>query len=74
VAISIAAGGRFDGLGAATARVGAVLPPLDERVRMLVVSPHPDDESLAVGGLIQAVLAAGGAVDVLLLTDGDDNP
>lgn len=74
MAISIAAGGRFDGLGAATARVGAVLPPLDERVRMLVVSPHPDDESLAVGGLIQAVLAAGGAVDVLLLTDGDDNP
>lgn len=74
MAVSIAADGRFDGLGAATAQAGTVLPPLNERVRMLVVSPHPDDESLAVGGLIQAVLAAGGAVDVLLLTDGDDNP
>lgn len=74
MAVSIAAGGRFDGLGAAAARAGTVLPPFNERVRMLVVSPHPDDESLAVGGLIQAVLAAGGTVDVLLLTDGDDNP
>lgn len=74
MAVSIAADGRFDGLGVATARVGTVLPPIDERVRMLVVSPHPDDESLAAGGLIQAVLGAGGAVDVLLLTDGDDNP
>jgi LmbE family N-acetylglucosaminyl deacetylase len=74
MAISVAAGGRFDGLDVAAARVGTVLPPLNEHVRMLVVSPHPDDESLAVGGLIQAVLAAGGSVDVLLLTDGDDNP
>ncbi|TCV97408.1 LmbE family N-acetylglucosaminyl deacetylase [Luteibacter rhizovicinus] len=47
---------------------------LDASTRLLVVSPHPDDESLATGGLIQRVLAAGGRVDVLLLTDGDDNP
>jgi N-acetyl-1-D-myo-inositol-2-amino-2-deoxy-alpha-D-glucopyranoside deacetylase len=74
MAVSIAANGRLDALGGAAARAGTVLPPLDSRVRMLVVSPHPDDESLAVGGLIQAVLGAGGTVDVLLLTDGDDNP
>lgn len=42
--------------------------------RLLVVAPHPDDETLANGILIQRVLAAGGAVRVLLLTDGDDNP
>ncbi|MBB3226838.1 LmbE family N-acetylglucosaminyl deacetylase [Luteibacter sp. Sphag1AF] len=47
---------------------------LDASTRLLVVSPHPDDESLAAGVLIQRVLAAGGRVDVLLLTDGDDNP
>lgn len=42
--------------------------------RLLVVAPHPDDETLACGVLIQRVLAAGGRVRVLLLTDGDDNP
>jgi N-acetyl-1-D-myo-inositol-2-amino-2-deoxy-alpha-D-glucopyranoside deacetylase len=50
------------------------VPSLSAQTRLLVVSPHPDDESLAAGGLIQAVLAAGGVVDVLLVTDGDDNP
>lgn len=44
------------------------------RTRLLVVAPHPDDETLATGILIQRVLAAGGAVHVLLLTDGDNNP
>ncbi len=42
--------------------------------RLLVVAPHPDDETLACGGLIQRTLAAGGTVRVLLATDGDANP
>ncbi len=42
--------------------------------RLLVVAPHPDDETLASGVLMQRVLAAGGSVDVLLLTAGDNNP
>lgn len=49
-------------------------PAIDGSTRLLVVAPHPDDESLAAGMLIQRVLAAGGRADVLLLTDGDDNP
>jgi len=44
------------------------------QTRLLVVAPHPDDETLANGVLIQRVCAAGGAVRVLLLTDGDNNP
>lgn len=44
------------------------------QTRLLVVAPHPDDETLANGLLIQRVRAAGGAVRVLLLTDGDNNP
>jgi LmbE family N-acetylglucosaminyl deacetylase len=44
------------------------------QTRLLVVAPHPDDETLGCGLLIQQVLAAGGAVRVLLLTDGDNNP
>jgi N-acetyl-1-D-myo-inositol-2-amino-2-deoxy-alpha-D-glucopyranoside deacetylase len=49
-------------------------PVIDGGTRLLVVAPHPDDESLAAGMLIQRTLAAGGRADVLLLTDGDDNP
>lgn len=44
------------------------------QTRLLVVAPHPDDETLGCGLLIQQVLAAGGDVQVLLLTDGDNNP
>jgi LmbE family N-acetylglucosaminyl deacetylase len=54
-----------------------VCPPLPEfsaRTRLLVVAPHPDDETIAAGVLIQRVLAAGGSVKVLLLTRGDNNP
>lgn len=49
-------------------------PVIDGATRLLVVAPHPDDESLAAGMLIQRTLAVGGRADVLLLTDGDDNP
>lgn len=42
--------------------------------RLLVVAPHPDDETIGTGELIQRVREAGGSVRVLLLTDGDDNP
>lgn len=50
------------------------LPSLGEQTRLLVVAPHPDDETIATGILIQQVLAAGGVVRVLLLTPGDNNP
>ncbi|KJV37091.1 hypothetical protein VI08_01605 [Luteibacter yeojuensis] len=49
-------------------------PTIDATTRLLVIAPHPDDESLAAGMLIQRCLALGGTVDVALLTDGDDNP
>jgi LmbE family N-acetylglucosaminyl deacetylase len=45
-------------------RVGA-------KERLLVVAPHPDDETLGAGGLVQRVLEGGGAVRVVLVTAGD---
>lgn len=48
--------------------------PVGRHTRLLVVAPHPDDETLGAGVLIQRVLAAGGAVEVLLLTLGEANP
>src|SRR5262245_9183554 len=48
-----------------------VVPP---HLRLLVVAPHPDDESLGAGGLMQQTLAAGGRVHVLFMTNGDGYP
>ena len=44
------------------------------RDRVLVTAPHPDDEAIATGGVLQAVHAAGAATRVLVITDGDNNP
>lgn len=41
---------------------------------LLVVAPHPDDESLAAGGAIQRALEHGARVHVVFVTDGDNNP
>ena len=43
--------------------------------RVVVVAPHPDDEVLAVGGLIALLAGAGAAVEVVAVTDGEaSNP
>lgn len=42
--------------------------------RAMIVAPHPDDEVLATGGLIQRLHAAGAAVRIVYLTDGDGFP
>lgn len=44
------------------------------RTRLLVVAPHPDDETLGCGLLLQQVMAAGGEARILLMTDGENNP
>lgn len=47
-----------------------IAPPGREE-RILIVAPHPDDELLGCGGLIQVALAAGAEVHVVLMTNGD---
>ncbi len=42
--------------------------------RWLLVAPHPDDEVFAAAITLQRLAAAGAAVRVLLVTDGDNNP
>ena len=47
----------------------AALDPLAAR-RVLVVAPHPDDETLGCGGLIARLMALGRLLHTIFLTDG----
>jgi LmbE family N-acetylglucosaminyl deacetylase len=49
-------------------------PHIDANTRLLVLAPHPDDETIGAGALIQQVRQAGGEVRIVLFTDGDNNP
>jgi len=49
-----------------------VLAALDLSARrVIIVAPHPDDEVLGAGGLIQAALSSDVSVDVVAVTDGE---
>src|SRR3984957_18376814 len=45
--------------------------PVVADTRLLIFAPHPDDEVIAAGGLIQQAREAGGTVRVVYLTSGD---
>jgi LmbE family N-acetylglucosaminyl deacetylase len=47
------------------------LATIDATTSLLVVSPHPDDETLCCAGAIQRVLTAGGHVNVVWITSGE---
>lgn len=40
-------------------------------IRLMVFSPHPDDESLGAAGVIQRVRSMGGKVRIVFMTNGD---
>jgi len=63
--------GRAQLTSAPSPAAPADLPVLDSHTRLLIVSPHPDDETLCCAGPMQRVLEAGGEVSVLWLTSGD---
>jgi LmbE family N-acetylglucosaminyl deacetylase len=44
------------------------VPPIEH---LLVVAPHPDDEVLGAGGLLQIAAAAGARVEICAVTDGE---
>lgn len=46
-------------------------PRVGAAERLLVIAPHPDDETLGAGGLMQRVHANGGEVRIVLVTAGD---
>jgi LmbE family N-acetylglucosaminyl deacetylase len=54
---------------AADDRLTSTLVGLDER--LLLLAPHPDDETLGAAGLAQRVLARAGSVRTVIFTAGD---
>ena len=65
----------FDLPSAASSDLPAPVPTaameIPERLPLLVVAPHPDDETLGVAGLMQRVKKLRGRVSVAYLTSGD---
>ena len=49
------------------------LEPFNKDDRILICAPHPDDETICCGGVIQQAIAAGAKVKVVYLTNGDSN-
>ena len=49
----------------------APMPPPRAGEKIIIFAPHPDDETLGAGGLIQQAVAAGASVRVVLVTNGE---
>lgn len=47
---------------------------LQPQSRILILAPHPDDECLGTGGLIQKAIEQDCQVSVIFITNGDNNP
>jgi LmbE family N-acetylglucosaminyl deacetylase len=56
---------------AAPSAAAPSLPRFDAQTSLLVVAPHPDDETLCCAGVIQRVVRAGGRASVVWITSGD---
>jgi len=75
-AAALLAGGWFGGYRASKGQALAAtavreMAPPGSGERILIFAPHPDDEVLGCGGLIQQAIARGAEVHVALMTNGD---
>jgi LmbE family N-acetylglucosaminyl deacetylase len=62
--------GFFTGWWVIKGKLGS-FPAVSSQTRLLVIAPHPDDETVMAGGLIQRVLENQGKVEIIYLTSGD---
>lgn len=44
---------------------------VEPRTHLIVVAPHPDDETIGLGGTIHDHLQGGGTVEIIAVTDGE---
>jgi LmbE family N-acetylglucosaminyl deacetylase len=60
----------------AAAKAGYAIPaigPIQQDDRILILAPHPDDETIGCAGIIQEALRRSAKVHVVYLTNGDSN-
>jgi len=50
------------------------VPAFTRDSRLMLFAPHPDDESLGCGVLLQRAVEAGASIRVIYATDGENNP
>jgi LmbE family N-acetylglucosaminyl deacetylase len=46
----------------------------DSNSRLLLIAPHPDDETLGCGVTLRQAVRIGAAIQVVYATDGENNP
>jgi LmbE family N-acetylglucosaminyl deacetylase len=73
VLILLAAAFACSQLSLACAQQIEPFPEIALNDRILILAPHPDDEVIGAGGVIQRAVKAGAKVKVALLTYGDNN-
>jgi len=49
------------------------LGPIGKSDRILILAPHPDDETIGCGGIIQEAVSKGADIRIIYLTNGDHN-
>lgn len=49
------------------------IEPIQKTDRILILAPHPDDETIGCAGIIQEALRQGAKVQVVYFTNGDNN-
>lgn len=47
---------------------------MDVNSRLILIAPHPDDETIPTGILLQQAVETGASVRIIYLTSGDNNP
>jgi len=55
-----------------TPSIGTI-EPINKDDRILILAPHPDDETIACAGIIQEAVSKGSDIKVTYLTNGDHN-
>jgi len=63
----------FLGIGEVWAQDIGRVEPFGKDDRILILAPHPDDETICCAGVIQQAKEAGAKIEIVYLTNGDHN-
>ena len=55
-----------------TSSIGTIAP-INKDERILILAPHPDDETIGCAGVIQEAVSKGAHIKIVYLTNGDHN-